>query len=124
MNTRVWTRVLVIVGLVGMLVGAIDPLEGCVVILAGVALATGGAYLAQTSHRILLYWGSGMVAFGVAGMMVLSYFGGIGGSHGHSWWWGLFLIPYPLGWLMGLAGTILALVEFYRLRSLPKHGLQ
>jgi hypothetical protein len=34
------------------------------------------------------------------------------------------MIPYPLGWLVGLAGTVLALIEFYKLRSLPKHGLQ
>jgi hypothetical protein len=107
-----------------MLVGAIDPLEGCVVILAGVVLAAGGAYLGQTQHRILLYWAVGLVAFGVVAMIVISHFGGLGGSHGHSWWWGLFLVPYPLGWLVGLTGTVLALIEFYRLRSIPKHGLQ
>ena len=124
MNIHVWTRVLVIAGLIGMLVGAVDPLEGCVVILLGVALAAGGAYLGQTRHRTLLYWAAGLVAFGVAAMLVLSSYGGIGGRSGHSMWWGVLLVPYPVGWVMGLVGTVFALIEFYRLHSLPKHGLQ
>jgi uncharacterized membrane protein len=124
MNAHVWSRMLVVAGLVGMLLGAVDPLEGCVVVLAGVALATGRVYLAQTRHRLLLYRALGMVAFGVAATIALSAWGGIGGSSGHSLWWRLLMVPYPLGWLVGLTGTVLALIEFYRLRSLPKHGLQ
>ena len=49
--------------------------------IAGVALAAGGVYLAQTRHRLLLYWALGMVAFGVAAMIVLSELGGVG-EHG------------------------------------------
>lgn len=118
------SRVLVVVGLVGMLVGAVDPLEGCVVILAGVAAAALGALLGQTRHRRYLYWALALVATGVAAMIVMSVLGGIGGNSGRSMWWAILAIPYPAGWLLGLTGAVLALIEFYKLRSLPKYGLQ
>lgn len=123
-TAHTWSRILVIAGLIGMLVGAIDPLEGCVVVLAGIAAAALGAYLGQTRHRRFLYSGLAAVVCGVAAMIILSQLGGIGGRSGHSLWWGLLIVPYPVGWLLGLIGVGYALVEFYRLRSLPKIGLQ
>lgn len=123
-TTHTASRVLVVLGLIAMVIGAIDPLEGCVVILAGVILAALGAFLCKAYHRKLLYWSTALVATGVAAMIVLSNFGGIGGSHGHSWWWGFLVLPYPIGWMLGLTGASLNLVEFRRLRSLPEHGLQ
>ena len=118
------SRLLVIVGLITMLVGVVDPLEGCVVILAGVVLAAVGAFIGKTSHRRYLYWSTALVAFGVIAMIVFSQLGGIGGHSGNSLWWGVLFVPYPLGWLLGLLGAVFALKEFYRLRSLPKMGLQ
>ena len=123
-TSHAWSRILVIAGLMSMIIGAIDPLEGCVVILAGIASAALGAYLGQTRHRRFLYWGLASVVCGVAAMIILSELGGIGGRSGHSLWWGLLMVPYPVGWLLGLVGVGYALVEFYRLRSLPKHTLQ
>jgi len=35
-----WSRVLTVVGVAGMLIGAIDPLEGSIIILPGSALVT------------------------------------------------------------------------------------
>ena len=107
-----------------MLVGAIDPLEGWIAILIGVATASVGAYLGELRYRKLLYAATGLVAFGGAAMVVMSWAGGIGGHSGHSLWWGLFAIPYPVGWLLGIVGAVLALVELHRLAGLPKFGLQ
>lgn len=118
------SRILVAVGLFAMIVGAIDPLEGSVVILAGVPFSAIGAYLGQTRHRKILYWATAMVAIGVAALFTLSAYGGIGGKSGHSWWWAITMVPYPIGWVMGIIGSVSAIKEFYRLKMLPRFGLQ
>jgi hypothetical protein len=104
-----WSRILLVVGLAAMLIGALDPLEGSVVILAGSGVAAFAAYLGGSARRKLLYLAFGLVAVGVAALFVLSALGGTGGNSGRSVWWGLCLIPYPVGWVVGLVGAILAL---------------
>ena len=104
-STR-WSRTLVIVGLVGMLLGAIDPLEGSLIILPDTGMVAFGAFLGKSGRRVLLYWAFILVAAGVGAMFLLSRFGGIGGRTGRSMWWGLVILPYPVGWIMGLAGAI------------------
>lgn len=106
-----WSRILVIVGLVAMVIGAIDPLEGSLVILPGVGLVTLGALLGKSRHRILLYWSFVLVAVGVGALWGLSALGGFGGNSGRSNWWGLVLLPYPVGWIVGLVGVIRRLRE-------------
>jgi len=106
-----WSRVLLIVGLVAMLIGTIDPLEGSLVILPGSGLAALGVFLGKGRRRNLLYWAFGLTAVGVGAMFVLSMFGGTGGSTGRSHWWLFVVLPYPVGWIMGLAGVILTLRE-------------
>ncbi len=105
-GTRRWSRILVIVGLIAMLVGAVDPLEGSLVILAGIGMVTLGALLGKSHHRRWLYWSFVLVAVGVAAIWGLTAVGGFGGRTGRSYWWGLTLLPYPVGWLMGLVGAI------------------
>ena len=87
---RLWSRILVIVGSIAMLAGVLDPLEGSVVILAGSALVALGMFFGQVGRQLLTYWILIfiLIAFGVGAMFVLSAFGGIGGSSGHSLWWG------------------------------------
>jgi len=115
MNTRrLWSHILVIVGLVAMLIGAIDPLEGSLVILPGSGMVALGAFLAGSRYRMLLFRACILMAFGVAALFVISAFGGMGGRSGHSMWWGLFILPYPVGWLMGLVGGILRLIECFK----------
>lgn len=108
-----WSHVLVIVGLIGMLIGAIDPLEGSLIILPGSGVVALSALLGQSRHRRLLYWAFGLTAVGVGAMFVLSMFGGTGGrsGRGHSNWWALVILPYPVGWIMGLVGIILSFRE-------------
>jgi hypothetical protein len=106
--------ILVIVGLLAMLVGAIDPLEGSFIILPGSGIAALGAFLGKSRYRIFLYWAFVLIAAGVGVMVVLSMLGGIGGRSGRSMWWALFILPYPVGWVMGLVGIILRLFEFFK----------
>jgi len=106
--------VLVVVGLLAMLVGAIDPLEGSFVILPGSAVVTAGAFLGKSRYRFLLSWAFILIAVGVGTMVVFTAMGGIGGHSGHSLWWGLFILPYPVGWIVGLVGAILRLIESFK----------
>jgi hypothetical protein len=116
-----WSRVLFIVGLLGMLIGAVDPLEGSVVILAGSGVAALGAMVGHTSRRRLIYSAFGLIAAGVMALFALSAVGGLGGDTGRSVWLGVVILPYPIGWIIGMTATILALREVFR-RPVPPVG--
>jgi len=105
MNTKEhWSRILVTVGSIALLVGALDPLEGAIIILPGSGLVALGTYLNPARRGVVAYNMSAfiLVAFGVAAMWVMSAMGGLGGSSGHSMWWGLLILPYLSGWSMGI----------------------
>jgi len=114
MDRILWSRILVILGLFGMLVGALDPLEGSIIILPCAGLAALGVGIGQVRRRRLLYLGFTLIAVGVAALFLLSAAGGVGGPGGTSLWWALIVIPYPVGWIVGLAGAILGLLESFR----------
>ena len=119
MNGRsLWSRFLVVVGGVAMLLGAIDPLEGSVVILVGSGLVLLGMFLGQEQRRVQLYWAAAFlfIALGVAAMFALSAVGGVEGTSGHSVSWGVLVLPYPIGWIMGVASLLLRLVRSARHR--------
>lgn len=87
MNTRsLSSRILVIAGSIGMLVGAIDPMEGSLLILPGSALWALGTYLGQAEHRFITYrvWAFLLIAIGVGSLWGLSAVGGFGGTSGRS----------------------------------------
>lgn len=102
---------LAIAGLVAMLIGVMDPLEGSFIILPGSGLLALGAFIGKSRYRALLCGAFILVAFGVGAMVVTSMLGGIGGNTRHSMWWSLVLLPYPAGWIAGLVGGILRLIE-------------
>jgi hypothetical protein len=104
-------RVLLWAGLAAMVIGAIDPLEGSVVIVIGSALALLGAWLGKSRHRKTLAWAFGLIALGVGIMFGMSAIGGLGGSTGRSMWWALTILPYPAGWVLGLVGAVKAIRE-------------
>lgn len=101
-----WSRILSTVGYIGMLVGAIDPLEGSLVILPGSGLVALGTVIGRDGRRVLMYRTCVfvLIATGVGGLWGLSAWGGIGGSSGHSGWWGVLILPYVIGWFMGICG--------------------
>ena len=116
---RLWARILVTLGGIAMLLGAVDPLEGSLLILPGSGLVALGMWLGKGERRTLVYWVWVfiLIAVGVGAMFVLSAFGGIGGRSGRSMWWGMFVLPYPVGWLMALVGGILGLVRCFKGRG-------
>jgi hypothetical protein len=89
-----------------MLVGAIDPMEGSLLILPGSGLLALGTYLGQRERRLIAYrvWVFILIAIGVAALWGLSAVGGFGGPSGRSIWWGVLILPYLIGWSMGIWG--------------------
>ncbi|MDZ7631973.1 MAG: hypothetical protein U5K74_11685 [Gemmatimonadaceae bacterium] len=113
MHRTRWSHGLGIVGLVSMIAGALDPMEGSVVILAGAASAAVGAAIGASRHSALLWWGFALVLVGVGALWSLSAVGGFGGTSGRSNWWALVILPYPIGaGAIGLVGAFRRLREF------------
>jgi purine-cytosine permease-like protein len=113
-----WSRLLIVVGGLAMLVGTADPLEGSLLILPGSGLVALGMFLGRRDRRTIRYWAWAfiLIAVGVGAMFALSAAGGIGGRSGHSMWWGLLILPYPAGWLMAFAGAIVGLMRLVQAR--------
>lgn len=114
---KLWSaRASFTLGVIGMIVGSLDPLEGAVVILAGSGLVALGTWLGNQERGLAIYrtWLFGMIAFGILAMFALSAAGGFGGPSGRSMWWGLLLLPYPIGWLLGIANLIARMIERLR----------
>ncbi len=109
-----WSRGLSIAGLVLLLVGLIDPLEGFPVVLAGGVLAVIAARMATSRWLRLVAWGLGLAAVGSAAMVVLSWLGGIGGARGLPMVWGLVVLPYPVGLLLVLIAAVLLTIDLFR----------
>jgi hypothetical protein len=125
MNSRmVWSRILKVVGGISVSVGTLDPLEGSLLILPGSGLIALGIYLGGRDRRTVLYWTCAfiLITVGVGAMFALSAVGGIGGKSGHSMWWGVLILPYPLGWLMALVGGVVGLVRFLKNRGKEAHA--
>jgi len=106
-NTRqLWSRILIFSGSAGMLLGAIDPLEGSIIILPGSLLVALGTLLGRYERRWIAYRSAVflLMAFGVGAVWGLSAVGGFGGPSGRSMWWGVLILPYLIGWSMGIWG--------------------
>lgn len=101
-----WSKVLVNVGCLAMLLGAIDLMEGSLLILPGGAFVAAGTYLDPASRRFLAHrlWVLLLIAVGIGAMFGLSAVGGIGGKSGLSWVWGLLVLPYVVGWPLAILG--------------------
>ncbi|NUO01862.1 MAG: hypothetical protein HUU01_14755 [Saprospiraceae bacterium] len=107
MNKLMLSKTMAIIGFVAMLLGAIDPLEGSIVIGMGAGLLALAALFLQHRYRRWLYLSFLLIVLGFAAMLILTWMGGIGGDTGHSLAWGLFVLPYPVGWVMGLVAGVL-----------------
>lgn len=112
--TGLGPRVLVVFGLAALLIGTVDPLEGSVLILLGIAVFALEAWLGASRHRRAISWSLVLTAVGVAALFGLSAVGGVGGRTGRSYWWTVVLLPYPAGWLLGLVTGIRQVRDAFR----------
>ncbi|MCF7945945.1 MAG: hypothetical protein K9L24_03740 [Spirochaetia bacterium] len=119
MNARdLWSCIFVIVGSIAMIIGALDPLEGSIIILIGSGLVVLGTYLNKTKHGLQYWiWVFILILVGVGVMWIISIFGGIGGSTGRSLWWSLLILPYPVGWIMGIVSLVVRLIGYLKAKK-------
>lgn len=117
-----WTRVVYFAGVAALIIGILDFLEGSVVIAAGSLLITIAAYLTHDRYRKLFLTSTILIAIGVSLMFYLSSLGGFGGDSALSWWYGLFILPYPIGWLMAIVLLIIRLSKRDRPEPISKQG--
>lgn len=125
MNARmIWSRILKVVGGIAMMVGALDPMEGSLLILPGSGLVALGMHLGGKDRQTVRYWTWVfiLIAAGVTAMFGLSAVGGIGGGSGHSMWWGILMLPYPIGWLMALLGAVISSLRYFKARVHGAHA--
>jgi hypothetical protein len=112
--TSLWARILFPLGVACILVGSLDPLEGSLLIVPGIGVLALEAFLTRSRQVRLLTAAFVLAAVGVIAMFVLSSFGGIrfgAGSGGLAPWWGLLILPYPIGWVAGIVGAWRGMTE-------------
>jgi hypothetical protein len=99
-------RFLLIAGYIAMLIGAIDPMEGSLLILPGSALVAMATFFSHQQTGVIIYrlWSFFLIIIGVAALWMATLLGGIGGDTAYSMWWALFFLPYPIGWSMAIWG--------------------
>ena len=114
---RRWFRPLVIAGLTTMVLGAVDPLEGSIVIAVGSVLVALGTPRRESRVGGRVWLACVLIIVGVAALWIMSDFGGVGGSTGRSMWWLLVVAPFPVGWILGLIGAGQRLRELKRARG-------
>lgn len=112
MNPKInWIRIVYIFGVAALIIGVLDPLEGSVVIaLGGIALAV-ATYLKNDPFWKMHLISALLIITGVSFLFWLSSLGGFGGNSSRSWWWGMLILPYPLGWLMSVVLLIIKIIR-------------
>ena len=106
-----WKRIIYIIGVIALVIGVLDPLEGSVVITSGSSLITLSTYLTKDRHWKIFLASLIMIIIGVFILFYFSSLGGFGGTSTLSWWWGTLILPYPLGWLMSIILLIVRAVK-------------
>lgn len=97
-----WLKILYFLGIASFIIGTLDPLEGAFLIIFGSLLLLISSYLTQKNQFKIHFTAFIMLLFGVIFLFYFSNLGGFGGTSNLSWWWGLLIIPYPIGWLISV----------------------
>ncbi len=112
-----WTQIIYITGIVFLIAGAIDALEGSVIIVLGSGLIALSTYLTHDRNRRLFLAAFIMILIGIAFLFYLSSLGGFGGTSALSWWWGTLILPYPIGWLLTIVLLIVRAIRKKKAKS-------
>jgi hypothetical protein len=103
------SRWLPVAALAVTLVAVLDPLEGFPIVLIGGVLAVMAALQDQSPWLRIAVIGLVVACLGCAAMVALSSAGGVGGPTGHSRWWLLAIVPYPVGVVLFVAADVMVL---------------
>lgn len=112
MNEKMkWTRIIYIIGIISLVAGAVEPLEGSVLVALGSALIALSTHLTNDRNRRIFLTTFIMIIAGVGFMFYFSSLGGFGGESKLSWWWGILILPYPIGWLINIILLIMRAIN-------------
>jgi len=106
-----WTSVIYVIGIIALAIGILDPLEGSVVIAVGSTLVALSAFLTHDRYWKTFMASLILIVIGVFFLFYLSSLGGFGGKSTLSWWWGMLILPYPIGWLIAIILIIVKAVK-------------
>jgi apolipoprotein N-acyltransferase len=95
-----WLQVGFIAGVILVLLGTLDPLEGSILILAGSLLLAIVSHLFKDPQHKWYRLAAILILFGVLALWILSARGGFGGEDNLAYGWAVLILPYPAGWLM------------------------
>jgi hypothetical protein len=109
-SARTWEKVAFVLGIVLLVIGALDPLEGSVVIVIGSFMLALTSNLLNDRYKKLFFYTFLMILTGVFFLFFFSSFGGFGEGH-LSYWWGLLILSYPIGWLSSI---IILIIRAFR----------
>ncbi|WP_088340061.1 hypothetical protein [Robiginitalea sediminis] len=89
-----------IAGVVLVLLGTLDPLEGSILVGLGSVVLAVVTRLFRDPHARYYRMAAILILVGVAALWALSALGGFGGESSLGYGWSLLIAPYPVGWLM------------------------
>jgi hypothetical protein len=112
-----FNKIIFIIGVIALIIGAIDPLEGSIIILFGSGLLALSTSLSKDKNKYCFLVLFIMIVFGFGFLFYFSSLGGFGGESTLSWWWGLLILPYPIGWLVTI---ILLIIRAMKNKKLKK----
>jgi len=101
-STKDWNAIFFRIGVVLFIIGTLDPMEGSILILIGSIVFAAISISTQKKYWKAFTFAAILITIGVAALFLLSSLGGFGGKSSLSWWWGLTILPYPIGWLMNV----------------------
>lgn len=100
MNTNsksLWNRRFYVTGIILIIIGALDPMEGSILIELGTLLLTITTQLSKDRHKFLFLISTLLISVGFFSLWFVSSLGGFDPKT--EWWWLIFILPYPIGWL-------------------------
>ena len=100
-------RWMVLAGGILIIIGAVDPLEGSLLILPGAGMTASGLWLGAAERSVILFhWMVFcLIAVGIGALWALRFAGGFGGESGRTNAWGLLVMPYVIGLPLALVGS-------------------
>jgi len=106
-----WLHAMYVFGIIALIIGAFDPLERSVVIVIGSVLIGLSTFLSRDRHWKIFFVSTILIIPGVIAMLYISSIGGFGGKSTLSRWWGILILPYPIGWLISIITLIVRVLK-------------
>lgn len=103
-NKSLWNRRFYVTGIILIIIGALDPMEGSILIELGSLLLTITTQLSKDRHKFLFLICFLLISIGFFSLWFISALGGFNPKT--EWWWLVLILPYPIGWL----STIILLI--------------